>query len=83
MTFGDRELAGWKESSATWWLGSSPDHSGNSRGQRVMDQALTPSAGLDEEHLGFVLQERAVGVVEGLKHPVQLKHARGHNYTHE
>ena len=34
---------------------------------------LTSSTCLDEEHLGLVLQQRAVGVIKGLKHPVQLR----------
>lgn len=40
--------------------------------------SLTSSAGLDEKHLGFILQQWTVCVVKGLKDPVQLKMIKPH-----
>lgn len=42
---------------------------------------LTSSAGLDEKHLWFVLEQRTACVVKHLKHPVQLKMIKCYVYS--
>lgn len=55
-----------------WHLDPTVDKRECAHGERKTS-SVTSSAGLDEKHLGLVLEQRTMRIVKGLEHRVQLK----------